>query len=209
MKKFFFLAATVLMMTAGCATAQETRKLPEPKLAEVKMTLMDALKQRESVREFDANKNIDDATLAKVLWAACGISRPESGKITAPSAINAQDIQVYVCSKNGAWLFDAKEFKLEKVSDEDLRELIAGPQKSVASAPINLVLVSDQGRFRGPGNATYGAMDAGYVSQNIYLVCTALGMKTVARAMMPKEEIAKKLNLRENQIVELNHPIGY
>jgi nitroreductase len=52
-------------------------------------------------------------------------------------------------------------------------------------------------------------MDAGYVSQNIYLACQALGLSTVARAMMNKDAVRTKLNLAEGVIVELNHPIGY
>ena len=55
----------------------------------------------------------------------------------------------------------------------------------------------------------YGAMDAGYVSQNIYLACTALGMKTVARAMMDYDTLKQELNLPETSYLELNHPIGY
>lgn len=46
-------------------------------------------------------------------------------------------------------------------------------------------------------------------SQNIYLICTALGLKTVARAMMNKEAVANALGLDENIVLELNHPIGY
>jgi len=208
MKKIFCLAAIVMMMSASCASAQETRKLPEPKLAEVEMTLMESLQKRCSEREYDASKSISDATLSQILWAACGISRPESGKITAPSAINAQDIQVYVCSKDGAWLYQPKEHQLLKVSDKDLRQAVAGRQAFAAEAPISLVLVSDQSRFRN-GSEIFGAMDAGYVSQNIYLACTALGLKTVARASMEKGQLAEALGLRENQILELNHPIGY
>lgn len=52
-------------------------------------------------------------------------------------------------------------------------------------------------------------MDAGYVSQNIYLACTALGMKTVARAMMDYYTLKQELNLAPTSYLELNHPIGY
>ena len=51
-------------------------------------------------------------------------------------------------------------------------------------------------------------MDAGYVSENICLICTAMGLKTVPRATMNKEVLAKELGLIDNQILELNHPIG-
>jgi nitroreductase len=94
------------------------------------------------------------------------------------------------------------------VTKEDIRPLLCERQASMASAPLNLLLVSDQSRFRGHGE-TYGAMDSGYSSQNICLMCAALGLKTVPRAMMNKEATAKALGLGENMILELNHPIGY
>ena len=209
MKKMM-IAAMALLLTNCCMTAQEVRTLPQPTTGEVKMTLMDALRQRSSEREFDSSRAVDDQTLANILWAACGISRPESGKITAASAINAQDIQVYVCTAQGAWLWQPKENSLLKVCDKDLRKAIAARQESVAAAPVSLVLVSDQSKFGGRGNGeTYGCMDAGYVSQNIYLACTAMGLKTVARAMMMKDDVAEGLKLSENQVLMLNHPIGY
>lgn len=204
------MAALVLLTTCSCISAQEVRSLPQPTTGEVKMTLMDALKQRSSEREYDATRAIDDQTLSNVLWAACGISRPESGKITAASAMNAQDILVYVCTAQGAWLWQPKENALQKVCDQDLRKAVAGRQEFAAAAPVSLVLVSDLGKFGGRGSGeTFGCMDAGYVSQNIYLACTALGLKTVARASMMKDELAEGLKLSENQVLMLNHPIGY
>lgn len=53
------------------------------------------------------------------------------------------------------------------------------------------------------------ALDAGYVSENIYLACTALGMRTVARAMMNHDALRKALKLPDGAVIELNHPIGY
>lgn len=204
------MAALVLLTTCSCISAQEVRSLPQPTTGEVKMTLMDALKQRSSEREYDTTRAIDDQTLSNVLWAACGISRPESGKITAASAMNAQDILVYVCTAQGAWLWQPKENALQKVCDQDLRKAVAGRQEFAAAAPVSLVLVSDLGKFGGRGSGeTFGCMDAGYVSQNIYLACTALGLKTVARASMMKDELAEGLKLSENQVLMLNHPIGY
>ena len=71
-----------------------------------------------------------------------------------------------------------------------------------------ILLVSDLSKFR--GNAEhYGAMDAGYASQNICLMCAALGLKTVPRAMMNYDEVKKALSLPENIALELNHPNGY
>ena len=106
-------------------------------------------------------------------------------------------------------LYNAKANTLTKVSGKDLREAIAGKMQPFAkTAPISLVLVSTKDSDRFP-NDKYGAMDAGYVSQNIYLACTALGMKTVARAMMDYDTLKQELNLPETSYLELNHPIGY
>ena len=115
---------------------------------------------------------------------------------------------MYVCTAEGTCLYDPYTHSLSLVTKEDIRPLLCERQASMASAPLNLLLVSDQSRFRGHGE-TYGAMDSGYSSQNICLMCAALGLKTVPRAMMNKEATAKALGLGENMILELNHPIGY
>ena len=133
---------------------------------------------------------------------------PKTGKITAPSAVNMQDIKIYVCTKDGVCLFNAKDNLLIKVSDKDLRDAIAGRQSFAKTAPVSLVLVSTKDSERAP-NDRYGAMDAGYVSQNIYLACTALGLKTVARATMDFDTLKRELNLADTSYLELNHPISY
>ena len=205
MKKIilFVLALT----TMGSMQAQEVISLPQPEVNKLAMTLGDALQQRRSERQY-SDKEISMQTLSTLLWAACGVSNAKTGKITAPSAINMQDVKVYVCAKNGVCLYNAKANTLTKVSDKDLREAIAGRQAFAKKAPISLVLVSTKDTDRAP-NDKFGAMDAGYVSQNIYLACTALGLKTVARATMDFDVLKRELNLSETSYLELNHPIGY
>ena len=205
MKRTIISAIAALMCIV--ATAQERIQLPTPQPEKfTKMTLMDALKMRQSIREF-VSSELSNEQLSVILWAACGINRPESGKLTNPTARNIQDIKVYVCRADGAWLYDAKGNALVKVLDKDLRGPIAGMQASVKEAPISLLLVSDQRNERRP-NRDWAFCDAGYVSQNIYLACTALGMGTVARAMMDQETLQKELGLSEGQFLVLNHPIG-
>jgi hypothetical protein len=87
--------------------AQETISLPQPEVSKLSMTLGNALQQRRSERKF-SDKEISIQTLSTLLWAACGVSDPKSGKITAPSAVNMQDVKVYVCSKSGVCLYNAK-----------------------------------------------------------------------------------------------------
>lgn len=204
MKKILLLVF-VLTLCMG-VKAQETVQLPQPEIGMLGKSLGKILQERRSVREYQ-DKHVDLKILSTLLWAACGVSDPASGKITAPSAVNMQDIKVYVCNKLGVALFNAKDNTLTQVSNENILQDLAAGQNFVLDAPFTLLLVSDQGNRR--RNDQYGAMDAGYVSQNIYLACNALGLSTVARAMMNKDAVRAKLNLPEGVIVELNHPIGY
>lgn len=193
------------------ASAGDKVTLPQPDKS-LGMTLMTALQNRHSTREF-SEKEISDSTLATVLWAACGINRPEEGKITAPSAINKQDILVYVVRKDGTYLYLPKDNGLLKITDQDLRKAVAGPQDFAATAPVSLVFVSDHSRFPAEipdaPKATMGAIDAGYVSQNVALVCTALGLNNVPRMTMDATSLKKALNLTDQQDLLLNQQIGY
>lgn len=197
----------IVLMIMGNLQAQDVISLPQPEVSKLSMSLGDALSLRRSERKY-TDHEISTQTLSTLLWAACGISDPKTGKITAPSAVNMQDIKIYVCTKDGVCLFNAKDNLLIKVSDKDLRDAIAGRQSFAKTAPVSLVLVSTKDSERAP-NDRYGAMDAGYVSQNIYLACTALGLKTVARATMDFDTLKRELNLADTSYLEINHPISY
>jgi len=206
MNKNQFIVALSMTVMVSCTQAQDIQTLPTPDKS-VAVTLMQALDQRHSVRQF-SDKELTEMQLSQLLWAACGINRKEEGKITAPSAMNMQDIKVYVCRSNGSWLYNPTDNTLTKVCADDLRASIAGRQESVKAAPIHLLLVSDQrsSKFKSP---EMGYLDGGYVSQNICLACTALGLATVPRGSMDKEALTKALGLEEGQMLVANHPVGY
>ena len=87
-------AIFTLALTASCmlSYAQETISLPAPSNgSEYDMSLMQALQQRRSERSY-ADTELSSQQLSTILWAACGISDEKTGKITAPSAMNKQDI---------------------------------------------------------------------------------------------------------------------
>lgn len=203
------ILSVFLLAAIGFTVSAKDIQLPKPDM-KVKMTLMEALSKRASARAY-AQKAVDDQTLSTLLWAACGINRPAEKKITAPSAINAQDILVYVGTKDGAWLYDPQTNILKQVTTEDIRPYLAAGQQFVMQAPVALLIVSDQSRFgnRSRGASDMGKFDAGYVSENICLAATALGLATVPRMMMDKEKLAQALHLPEHQIPMLNHPVGW
>ena len=205
MKKY--LLSLIFALIAANMNAQEVKKLPQPDM-QINVSLTEALQKRRSDRDFKADGSISDQQLSQLLWAACGVNRADRKLLTIPTAINAQDIQVYVCRQDGVSLYQPYDNSLVKVTSTDVREMLAERQANMKVAPLFLLIVSNQEKFRN-GNEIYGAMDAGYSSQNIYLMCATLGLKTVARAMMNKDGVAKALSLNEKQILELNHPIGY
>lgn len=207
MKRMFILS--LVAMTGMQLMAQSTIQLPTPD-KHVQMSLFEALQNRKSTRSF-SDKAVSDATLSQLLWAAIGINRAD-GHLTAPTAINAQDISVYVIRKDSAYRYQAKQNTLEKVSDQDLRQAVASRQAYAADAPVSLVIVSDNAKFKGSstnGPTLSGAMDAGYVSQNICLATEALGLVTVPRATMDKDALRQALKLTDQQHPLLNHPVGY
>lgn len=205
MKKIFLLMMAVCLSTY--TYAQDEVRLPSPQTSDdYSMPVMEAHKNRRSYRSF-STAHFSDAQLSTLLWAACGINDPVTKRITAPSAINAQDIIVFVCRADGAWRYDPNEHKLVRTSRKDLRGLIAGRQEFAKEAPVCLVLASDTTKFRHAAH-DYACMDAGYVSENIYLACTAMGLVTVARAQMDKETLHKELGLKNTEELILNHPVG-
>lgn len=211
MKKKLTTACLAVALAAAPGRAQEATPLPAP-AKDAPMTLMQALQNRHSERAF-AEAEISDATLSTLLWAACGVNRPAESKLTAPSAINAQDVIVFVLRGDGAYRYEAQQGALLEVSPRDLRPLTAGRQDFAATAPLTLLFVSDHSRFPAelPAEAKtrMGAIDAAYVSANVGLACTALGLATVPRMSMDDAALRKALNLDERYDLILNNPVGY
>ncbi|MDR1357380.1 MAG: SagB/ThcOx family dehydrogenase [Tannerellaceae bacterium] len=210
MKQLVFLFATFLV--AGMMNAQELKviKLEAPTKTGGE-PVMKAFDNRKSDREFAPDK-LKSRDLSNLLWAANGINRAD-GKRTAPSAINAQDVDVYVIMAEGAYIYDAKAHALNPVAAGDLRGAVAGTgQDFVKAAPVSLVIVSELTRLgKNPDENTrlMGAVDVGIVCQNINIACAGLGLVTVPRASMDKAALAKALKLKDTQLLLMNNPVGY
>jgi SagB-type dehydrogenase family enzyme len=174
------------------------------------LPVLEALSLRASATEFDtASLSLRD--LSDLLWAANGINRPESGKRTAPSAMNAQDIDLYVFMEPGVYLYDPKSHSLNSVAEGDHRISVVGKQKHFAQAPVMCVLVSDISRFPTGDEAkrmVWAAEDAGIVSQNISIFCASVGLATRPRASMDIDTLREILNLTDDQRIMLNHPVS-
>ncbi|MBR2154550.1 MAG: SagB/ThcOx family dehydrogenase [Bacteroidaceae bacterium] len=206
MMKHFLFAAMLLMGTACCA---QTTKLPKPNMQRKTLSVMEAFKQRKSTRSY-SNKQLSEQDLSDLLWATIGVNR-DNGNLTAPTAMNRQEIILYVFTDKEVSLYDPKTHSLTKVADGDHRDIVAGRQDFAKTAPLSLLMVADMGKF-GSNNEHARWMvgtDVGIVTQNINLFCAAANLATVTRGTMDQRAIQKLLNLNENQIPVINNPVGY
>lgn len=204
------VAMMILAFAAWMPAADlEDIALPAPR-TEGGRPLMQVLKDRQSSRSF-SSRALPDEVLSDLLWAAFGINRPDSGKRTAPSARNWQEIEVYAVMEGGAYLYDAAANRLRPVVEGDLRGL-TGVQDFVGTAPLNLVFVADTTKMRGaaPADQTrYAWADAGFISQNVYLYCASEGLATVVRGLVDRNALAQALGLPEHKKVILAQTVGY
>ena len=194
--------AAALALSSCC----NSRKGEPDKVAILEEILMN----RKSIRSY-SDQPVSEDLLLKVLWAANGVNR-EDGRRTAPSAINAQDVELYLCT-DVTCHYDPQTASLEKVADVDIRPIIQVQNSFILTHPV-ILLCSDQTRFqRRPrpegdpatppqgspaaghrpqdpapkqsqegGISRFSGLDVGIVSQNISLYCTAAGLGTVACA---------------------------
>lgn len=208
MRKLSFIFASLLLVVTMHAQDMKAIKLNTPDKTRGS-SVMKALSDRHSDREY-ATRDLSLQDLSDLLWAANGINRTD-GKRTAPSALNKQDIDIYVIMKDGAYLYDAKTHTLKPVAKGDHRGAVAGGQTFVKSAPVSLVLVSDLSRFGNTDERTKltAAIDGGIVCQNINIFCAAVGLSTVPRGSMDQASLKKILKLTDNQLLLMNNPVGY
>ncbi|HPQ39615.1 MAG TPA: nitroreductase family protein [bacterium] len=215
MKKvmLYVIAVVVVSVVCGAGSTPESPpaavSLPKPQTDGGK-PLMQALSDRATSRSF-SSRPLPEQVLSNLLWAAFGINRPESGKRTAPSALNWQEIDIYVATADGLFRYDAGPHVLIPILDKDIRAMTGG-QPFVAGAPVNLVYVADTSRMGSSGNADpdfYAAADTGFISQNVYLFCASEGLATVVRGYVDREKLKAAMNLKPEQKIILAQTVGY
>ena len=94
---------------------------------------MTALQERRTIR-YISPKELPLQVLSNLLWAAFG----KSGR-TAPSASNSQEIDLYIATSEGVYLYEAVPHRLTPVVVGDFGER-AG-RRGAATAPVNIFYV--------------------------------------------------------------------
>lgn len=207
MPRCWFTALVALPMTALAGGLQPV-DLPPAQDTGGK-PLMEALAHRKSSRDFRAAR-LPAQTLADLLWAGAGVNRAD-GRRTAPSASNRQEVDIYVATADGVFLYQSGLHRLDPILAGDLRGA-TGTQSFVKDAPVNLIYVADfarMGNSREEEKKLYSAADTGFISQNVYLYCASAGLATVVRGSVDRATLGKILHLRPEQRIVLAQSVGY
>ncbi|HET7865825.1 MAG TPA: SagB/ThcOx family dehydrogenase [Burkholderiaceae bacterium] len=186
----------------------ELRALPAPALSGG-MPLMAALAQRQSQREF-APDALPDQVLSELLWAAGGINRPGLGGRTAPSAMNSQEVQLYVALPQGLFLYEPVRHALQLAAAGDVRR-VTGNQDFVDKAPLDLIFVADHTRMKlvpASQRQPYAFAAAGAMAQNVYLYCASAGLATVIRAWFDHQALSRAMGLQADHQLLLSQTVG-
>ena len=204
------LSAAFLAMLVSQAVADLKPWVLPPPHTDGGKPLMQALMERQSQREFSP-RALDPQTLSDMLWAAFGINRPAIGHRTAPSAMNSQEIDIYVALADGVFLYNAKANRLDPVAEGDMRTKTSG-QDFVKVAPVALVFVADFARMvkaKPEAKEPYAWADTGSISQNVYLYCASAGLATVVHELGERQPLSDAWKLRPEQRIILAQAVGY
>lgn len=163
------------------------------------MPLYEAMNKRRTVRAMDKTRELEPQLLATLLWAANGMS-DDKGHRTVPTARNIQEYELMVLTPSGVYEYDAAKHVLVKVSDENLLGL------SGCYGSTEILLVGDASKQTREKSL---AVDAGFISQNIYLVCAANNLASCVRGTFPVEELSEKLGIKDGKVISFVHSVGY
>ncbi|MCD4848954.1 MAG: SagB/ThcOx family dehydrogenase [Candidatus Aegiribacteria sp.] len=191
--------------------------LPEP-APDSGISIEEAIESRRSIRTF-ASESISLTELARMLHSAQGITS-DYGFRAAPSAGATFPLSVFVIAENvdsleaGIYMYEPSDESLTAVRMgyflDELSDAALG-QTCVKDVPAVIVITAECSittSVYGNRGRIYVHMEAGHVSQNIYLQCTAMGLGTVAVGAFSDNEISDILNLTEDETPLYLMPVG-
>ena len=204
----------VVSMNPYVSSAEEGEviKLPSAQM-DGGMPLMQALKLRKSTRgDFGPDTKLSMQQISNLLWAADGVNR-DGGYRTAPSAANWNNIDIYVTTADGYYLYDPIGHALKVLGKEDIRS-VSGSQPFVNQAPVNLIYVADfekavfGGQRMKDVEEAWSYANTGLIAQNVYLFAASQDLAAWFHNC-DKENTAKEFNLRPEQRVLFAQTVGY
>ena len=200
----------------------EAKKTPLPKPQYRGMILEQAIEQRRSVRNY-SDQPLDLKDLSQLLFAAQGVTGKTYGTPlrTSPSAGALYPFEIYVIANNvkdleqGIYHFSVLDHALELVKAGDCRDEIVAAclkQDMLGKANVTFVLsaIPDRTRHKyGERGFRYIYMEAGHISQNIYLQSTSLGLGSVSIGAFFDKDVNKLIGIDgQSEIAIYLHAVG-
>jgi len=209
------LTASLFLAPGGAAVAEAPlEKLPDPDRTGSK-PFETLLQERHSVRAF-TDQALSRKQLGQLLWATAGITFTDYfPHRTTPSAGALFPLELFVLTAKGLASYDAAEHQLEWIRSEDVRADLckaALNQRSVAKAPLTIVIVSVDERTTGKYGERgyrYIDMEVGCACQNLQLEATALGLGSVPIGAFHDDQVTELLFLPEGWAPRLIMPGGH
>jgi SagB-type dehydrogenase family enzyme len=181
-------------------------KLPKPEYRG--MTLEETIKKRRSVRNY-SGKPLTLLQLSQLLFSAQGItgSMYDQPLRTAPSAGALYPFEVYVVVNNvtgvsqGIYHYAVLSHSLELIKAGNFRKEITSAglkQEMLGDSDVTFVLSAIFDRVRhkyGERGFRYTYIEAGHISQNIYLQATSLGLGSVSIGAFIDKEINRLIGV--------------
>ncbi|MBR1439533.1 MAG: SagB/ThcOx family dehydrogenase [Synergistaceae bacterium] len=199
MKKLILFAVLSFFVSSAFASDGNI-KLPAPEKSGG-IGVLDALSARQSARDF-VDEEITLQQLSNLLWAAGGVNR-EDGKLTYATAMNLQDMVIFVFMKSGTYRYEPSTHSLTLIAEGDNRALTGG-QPFVATAAVDLLYIQDTEKWEAINRPVppevilnCGFAHAGLSMQNVYLYAASQGWGARTRMNFDREGLTKLLGLTE------------
>jgi protease I len=184
-------------------------QLAEPRLTGP-VSFEQALAKRRSVRQF-TNQSLKFAQIGQLAWAGQGITEPQKGLRTAPSAGAIYPIELYFATPEGLFVYRPDQHSLEETLNQDVR----GRLGAVANAPCDIIVAGSvrklAAKFRKEAKK-YMLLEAGHIAQNIQLQAVCLGLGSVTVGGFDIRSVSKVCKLPKNleplYIICVGYPAG-
>ena len=176
------------------------------------ISLEEALAKRRSIRNY-TNEPLTLQEVSQLLWSTQGITEPESGHRTAPSAGGIYPLEIFIeVPKNGAkdltggvyrYIPEYHKLILVKSGDHNFSlSEAARDQESVLDAKLNIVIAAVYERTTrryGERGIRYVHMEVGHVGQNVSLQATALNLGMVVIGAFNDDQVQKVIGMKEDE----------
>ena len=223
MRRLTILAIVLACFATLCLGRSRTRSAPQMiiQLTDPDLTgpvsLEEALARRRSVRQF-SSEPVKRSQISQLAWAGQGITEPQRGLRTAPSAGAIYPIELLFATQEGLFVYRPSDHSLLQTGNQDIRNMLAtaaSMSESVAGAGCDIIVAGAVRKMTSQYKEkarTYMHMEAGHIAQNIQLQAVCLGLGSVTVGGFDSKEVRKVCKLSRTleplYIICVGYPAG-